>query len=541
MKLKLVIEQGRPEGAALTVGEGEFVVGRSHAAALRLGEPDVSGKHLRITRSGDRITVENLSRFGTQLDGTPLSEPATLAPGNRLQIGKGTVLLLESVDDDAAVAEGLATGTGDEDSAGAATAPDADETSDEGDRTAQEPVPAAEDATGAAPLAPDPGAVTGGFDFESSVGKAFADDATSAAPVPGAADDETGFMDDDEHTRELATRIPAAEELEFLRGADRKRARNRVFGVLGAVVVFLGLCIYFWPRTPKQEAVIDWPQDGQGNYLEAVMEAPQGGYSIIYPNADAEIESGDGTVRISALVGVNLDVEMMILLSESSDKQVVNEDVAQTIERWKVSVSEEGGRWTFDAPLHVPIFLGGENGVPVTFMSYQRIEEGSWYGTARIFRSGQRVVVLRAEVPAAERVRAEDLLHSLFLKAGKEFVRRHWEGAAEIPDVPAAELVEKARLELKRDAPATWAMVQDLLFGALRRAVLDGQPEVEAEALKWLSNLREKQALWFNEMQFARMDALQLDDEDAASAVAAPCKLVFFSPDDQRFYEVRRW
>jgi hypothetical protein len=110
-----------------------------------------------------------------------------------------------------------------------------------------------------------------------------------------------------------------------------------------------------------------------------------------------------------------------------------------------------------------------------------------------------------------------------------------------VPKASAADLVARARRELRRDAPSTWAEVQEMLVGALRRAAIDGQKEIEAEATERLTALREKQALWFNQKRCARLAALNVYNLSEADRVAAPCRAVFSNPDDRRFYEVREW
>jgi predicted component of type VI protein secretion system len=49
--------------------------------------------------AGTEVTAENLSQYGTSIDDRPLTEPTRLQPGQRLQIGGHTVLVVEQTDE----------------------------------------------------------------------------------------------------------------------------------------------------------------------------------------------------------------------------------------------------------------------------------------------------------------------------------------------------------------------------------------------------------------------------------------------------------
>jgi predicted component of type VI protein secretion system len=97
--LKLIVETGFAQGKDFTLCEGETVIGRSSECGVRLAAMDVSRKHLSITVSGNRATVQNLSSHGTQIDGQDLTGAAELADGQRLSLGLTTVLLFRDVPD----------------------------------------------------------------------------------------------------------------------------------------------------------------------------------------------------------------------------------------------------------------------------------------------------------------------------------------------------------------------------------------------------------------------------------------------------------
>lgn len=70
----------------LVLKEGTSILGRSAKADLRVSNPDVSREHVRLTRNGDQVTIENLSRYGTLVDGVALEQPEALLPGQVIEL-----------------------------------------------------------------------------------------------------------------------------------------------------------------------------------------------------------------------------------------------------------------------------------------------------------------------------------------------------------------------------------------------------------------------------------------------------------------------
>jgi hypothetical protein len=67
---------------------GPVVVGRSPGADIVLGDDFVSGRHLRVSPSGDAIIAEDLgSTNGTLLNGTRLMQVTTMREGDSIDIG----------------------------------------------------------------------------------------------------------------------------------------------------------------------------------------------------------------------------------------------------------------------------------------------------------------------------------------------------------------------------------------------------------------------------------------------------------------------
>lgn len=95
----LILLAGDEAGKMLRVQE-EVTIGRSPKATMRLSGDGVSRLHARIYRNGDVTFIEDLgSTNGTLVNGTPLTSPAVLSDGDKIQIGP-TFLLKFSLQDD---------------------------------------------------------------------------------------------------------------------------------------------------------------------------------------------------------------------------------------------------------------------------------------------------------------------------------------------------------------------------------------------------------------------------------------------------------
>ena len=550
MQFRLVVEEGEQKGAVFPVGDGDTLIGRSHSADVRLRQPDVSARHVRIARFGSEIVVENLSRFGTLLDGEPLSEPVAMHPGQRLQLGDNTVIVMNTVPDDLPdFSDGTGAGT-----AGSETAPMDGEgnkrvtlgNETKGTREAKQmvvsrmaglktsdsvaPEPLVNGSEAAQPGLPETGGMAERGTSGAGERTAWGSDTYDSGDMPV------------DGTRELRTRVPAPDEMDFLKESLRKRARNRVLLIAGVVALLLAGLVIFWPRKEPPEDSIEWPRDADGMYLEEKKESTLGGFDLIYPDSHAKLtEMDDNRITVTCRVGRERDVPLTFVLEERIDPRLVAEDRATTIARWRNKAEESNGKCMFNDPLGMSLFVGNESGIPVVCIPYSRIENGSWCGTVRIIRTGNRLITLRTETPASERTRMDDLLYTFFLKPTTELVRRHWEGSSDIVAAPTRLLVDRAERELRRDAPSTWTDIQALLFDALRKATVENDVGLAERAMQLLVDLRERQALWFNAQSLARTRSLRVGDKSGAEAGAGCARAVFSSPDDRRYYVVRRW
>lgn len=85
----LVVVQGPDPLKGLRVPvNGPVVIGRSPGADIVIGDDFVSGRHARVTPSGNEALLEDLgSTNGTLLNGQRISGAHALRPGDRIDIG----------------------------------------------------------------------------------------------------------------------------------------------------------------------------------------------------------------------------------------------------------------------------------------------------------------------------------------------------------------------------------------------------------------------------------------------------------------------
>ncbi len=99
----LVVLSGSRVGAVFRLDRAVTVVGRSSQADVNIDDDGVSRNHIRISREGDAHVAQDLgSRNGTFVNGTRLGERLTLADGDKIQLGRGTILKFtfhDSLDD----------------------------------------------------------------------------------------------------------------------------------------------------------------------------------------------------------------------------------------------------------------------------------------------------------------------------------------------------------------------------------------------------------------------------------------------------------
>jgi len=89
----LTVITGSAAGTMFRITRGDAVIGRSPTAAIRVVDDGVSRNHARIRHDSNGLFLEDLeSRNGTYVNGARISESTTLREGDKIQVGRTTVL-----------------------------------------------------------------------------------------------------------------------------------------------------------------------------------------------------------------------------------------------------------------------------------------------------------------------------------------------------------------------------------------------------------------------------------------------------------------
>ncbi len=521
--MKLTICEGEGAGTSLELQTGENLIGRSRSARMQLTGSDISGKHLLIVVAEDKAIAENLGRSGTLLDEKPLEETVILADGQKLRLGASTVLIFE----------------------------------DDSQRQADEPGEKQDQATVPPPAtakpAPEATRVAAARIEPAAAGEATVA-RTMAAQIRDS--DEAGQTiaavrrDDSPEggTRIMQTRVASQEEIEYLRETERLRGRKKATVLVVVGILFVLAALLLWPRQPPPETTIEWPRDQQDRLIVAVLPSPShgsaenGGFNLGFPGNPGWTNrtEADGTTVIETMVGRDRDIPLRLLLNEKDDPREATFGRLRSLENWMAEIREAGGSWSFDPPSS-GLFLGPANGIPAIYVAYHRDDGKPWFGTAILFRHGASRIVLRAEVPANERVRAQGLVYPPFFdEFAADFVASHWEGTGDAVAGDPASLLRQARAELEYISPAAWSQTQSKIVNALRLAVVNANREQQAEGLRLLRRLRSIQGTWFNAQTIAYFNALTQGEEGQAERIAEICKAVFANDNDRRYYRIRQ-
>lgn len=89
----LTVLTGSRSGHVVAIKDGAFVVGRAPKAELRVEDDGISRHHAHISSKTGRAWIEDLgSRNGTFVNGERIDRQVELREGDKIQVGRGTVL-----------------------------------------------------------------------------------------------------------------------------------------------------------------------------------------------------------------------------------------------------------------------------------------------------------------------------------------------------------------------------------------------------------------------------------------------------------------
>ena len=512
------------------LAEGEHIVGRSRTADIHLPEPDVSGRHLKLLVTSDSVRAENLSSHGTTRDGKPLDADEPLTDGAVLRLSKSTELRFE-IKLPAHPSE-LPTDTETVIPGAAAPAP--------------KPAPVPDrDATvipGAIPPpapAPKPAPVP---DRDATVPPG-AKAPEEEAPAKGA--------EEVQKTDVMHTRLASLEELNILRSSDRKRSTGKLFRyIVGILLAVAALILLYSLRPSQKEQNLTWPVNAKGVPLGAFYDPGVGGhakgaFSLSFPNIPNKttVRKEQDRIVVDTFFGKDASVPLRIIFIERRAPEFLTMERRAVFTKLLAELQKnEERRWNVSQISDV-FFIGAENGLPCLSCEYRReADDRSWYGEVLFFRTGDRAYMRLAETFVTERARAQNFISNVpFLKLSAPYLQRHWEGDPEYRGGadPAVMLDEVSR-HLSKQAPFEWARTYLLLQHTLMESIRTEQSPYAQTALAQLQRLRTMQSVWYNSQKIQYNTARLYNDKQQENAILELCKTVFSSPDDYRYFTLRR-
>lgn len=502
-----------------TLGPGEHLAGRSHTADIRLTAPDISGKHLRIEVTQDGVFAENLSSHGTLRKGIPLDGRVKLEDGDVLGISKSTELHFEiretAVPREESESETVIPGSSSDTKAGTGIS---------------KPIQTAE------PKDRDQTRIPGNSSPEEK---------PNSPESP--AEPESG---DVQKTDVMHTRLASLEEMNLLRSADRKRATGKVFKyAFGAILVIAVLILLYSLRAAPKEANLSWPLGPDGYELGAFADPGNGGhkageFSLAYPNikGKTKLEQKNQMIAISTRFGKDASVPLRIFFIQKKSDEFLTRNRKAVFASMIADLRKDQRHWNL-AQISDVFFIGSGNGLPCLSCEYRREDDGqSWYGEILFFRTGNRAYLRLAETLVSERARGQNFISGTpFLKFSPQYLQKHWEGypgwkSGANPEV----MLDEVSRHLSKQAPFEWGRTYLLLQNTLMESLKTGNRNLEKTALTQLQRLRSMQTIWYNSQKIQYQTARLNNDRHQENAILELCKTVFSSPDDLRYFTLRR-
>ena len=542
---------------------GEHIAGRSRSADIHLAQPDISGKHLKLEVSETAVFAENLSSHGTLCNGAALEARTELHDGDRLALGKHLVFEIscggaaaepatESAATEAPATEAPATAVPPEGSAAAGSDPGKTQIpgpaevsappEDDPDKTLIPGMAPAVPASSPADADPDKTLIPGA----SPVPEAAAPQ--KAGPADAAPEKEES---DVQKTDIMHTRLASLEEMDHLRHVDRKRSTGKTLKyLLVALAAVVALALLYSLKTAPKEASLSWPVDADGHELGAFYDPGNGGhkagaFSLAYPNIKGQTsvstEKG-GTVFISTRCGRDASVPLRIMFVAKRSEAFLTMDRKAVLSGMLADLQKDNRRWNM-AQISDVFFIGADNGLPCLSVEYRReADKQSWYGEILFFRTGDRAYMRLAEIPAAERGRGQNFVSNIpFLKFAPQYMQSHWEGNPEYHyESDPAVMMDEISKHLSKQAPFEWARTYLLLQNTLMESIRRHDAPLGKNALGQLRRLRDMQSVWYNSQKIQYNTARLNNDRHQENAVMELCKTVFSSPDDLRYFILRR-
>ena len=358
-------------------------------------------------------------------------------------------------------------------------------------------------------------------------------------------------------TQIVQTRMASMDEINFIKNQIKKQQQSRLFFkflIFSLFVVLLG--VIWMLKSPPQEKVLSWPQQKNGDniiYLTkriAVLDQgfQNGGFDIYYPDwkNSKVVPVNPNIVEIHTFLGKEADVPLIITVQREISDEFVYENRINALQSTLRRLSErKNEQFNFDSSptseFLRPDFGESENGLLVDKLAYQRDTGNSFFGILRFFRFEKTNYIVRAEVPAEEKLRALPILNSdTFIAIHPSFIRSHWEGNDEYSKGNIVRTIVGVKDELQRNSPMQYPRLEREIKGILAQSLYEKNKTVYKEAKSLLVLLRTRQQQWYNGQKIRWFSAVRENDTAEKMKVRNDCEAVFSVEGDKRRYDILR-
>lgn len=576
--IKVVVVGGAKNGFEMSFDCSKPVlVGRSRSADLHLPEADVSGKHFEFVKTDAGCMVKVLSRNGLVVDGRELQSGDTMCvrAGSMITVGTMAKVRVDAVlfgadpsgspDSSSHTSTGFMPSESDpvkeesvpvnegvmetvvEPSQGGMEAPKEDNHADLDAETASDPMP---DPVSDPPAPAQDGdihpiAVSHNVSPSVSTGVDFTDGETGVEP-----DESLTSVGDDGETQEMKTRVGSLDEIvERKRQLDRMRTsrRFRVGFMIGLLVASLA-GVWFFLNWSSHTIDIDGPYLPNGEFDESqttlLNEDGSPEFLLNYPRNDAMkvvFSSDSNSVEVASWFGNKNDVPFHLEFIRWNDRADLQRSLEESFERWMMDESAKGSAFGmhgrpvgefFENEFPGMLQIRPLRGIRFTRAEYTRSRNNElWHGNCFYFRKGDRIHLLRLEIPdlfwnLAKRRVTKDLHLGIYAT----FSESHWDspGASGLLDSKLSddELIGRIKRELSAERVGSWPDLAAYIDTLLVRSWGD-KPRIQREAMSFFMQMQDRMKTFYCEREFALNVARANGDEKRMKSILADCKSAF--------------
>ena len=269
---------------------------------------------------------------------------------------------------------------------------------------------------------------------------------------------------------------------------------------------------------------------------------------MYYPQwKNVKIVSTDPNVTVvHSFLGKDAKVPLQIIVQREVSSDFVYESRNAALQNALRRLSEKGKeQYNFENSPTLEFLKAAygqsENGLLIDKLAYQRDAGKSYFGILRFFRYANTNYIVRAEVPAEEKLRALPVLNGdSFIVLHPAFIKRHWEGSQDYSKNDISKTILGTEEELRRNSPMQYPRLEREIKGILAQALYENNRKIYSDAQRLLRTLRTRQQQWYNGQKIRWFSAVREKNKAEMLKIRNDCEAVFSIEGDKRRYDILR-